>query len=509
MERLLFECAVRSVLIAACTAAVLSAMRVKNAAVRHRAWSGVVLFMLALPLWTAWGPQVPMRLLPPLEQQTEARTDVRPEGSPVIFTQTNQDSAPVISNDVKSPSFTARLNFRGLMLGIYLIGVAALLLRLSIGMIGAYRLRRHAYVESGRMTSADCLSPITVGCLYTVTILPAGWRDWPDGKLDAVLIHEHEHARRHDPLFQWLALLNRAVFWFHPLAWWLERRLSALSEEACDVAVLQHGHDPGDYSEYLLDLARSVMQANGRLRVLGMAMPGHFLPERIKKILHGIYPEKFSRLRMVCAVGVCVILSIPLAAGTLAHASLMTVVLPPAAAPASLPLPEKVEPEKFEEIAPAAPTRVAAAAPQTPAEPSVPVIPKFEVASVKPCEIGGGGQRGTSPGQRAGGPGTPIVSPGRLNLVCQTVKQLIQQAYLTYAGAKQNSLLLNPTSIEGSADWINTQRYEVNATADPSTTREMMRGPMLQALLEDRLAQSPSRDSRGAGLRHDGAEDRL
>src|SRR5512140_2695582 len=58
-------------------------------------------------------------------------------------------------------------------------------------------------------------------------------------------------ARRRDPLVEWLALLNRAVFWFHPLAWWLERKLSALAEDACDAAVLRGGHDAHAYSEYL------------------------------------------------------------------------------------------------------------------------------------------------------------------------------------------------------------------------------------------------------------------
>ena len=40
-----------------------------------------------------------------------------------------------------------------------------------------------------------------------------------------VLAHEGEHARQRDPLIVALALLNRAVFWFHPLAWWLESRV--------------------------------------------------------------------------------------------------------------------------------------------------------------------------------------------------------------------------------------------------------------------------------------------
>ena len=73
-----------------------------------------------------------------------------------------------------------------------------------------------------------------------------------------------------------LLCLNRAVFWFHPAAWWLERHLSALAEEACDNVVLARGYNPRDYSEYLIDMARSVMRSGARLNVVGMAMPGSF-----------------------------------------------------------------------------------------------------------------------------------------------------------------------------------------------------------------------------------------
>lgn len=45
---------------------------------------------------------------------------------------------------------------------------------------------------------------------------------------------------------------------------WLERRLSALAEEACDAAVLARGVDPHDYCESLVRFARSV--AAGRAR---------------------------------------------------------------------------------------------------------------------------------------------------------------------------------------------------------------------------------------------------
>src|ERR1019366_3853601 len=142
---------------------------------------------------------------------------------------------------------------------------------------------------------------------------------WPAAQLDAVLTHEHEHARRRDPLFQWIALLNRAVFWFHPLAWWLERRIAALAEEACDAVVLARGHDPRDYSRYLIDMARSVATSGARIQVWGMAMPGGSLEERIRRILEGGPLPRLSRARLVCACIACAATSAAFATSTLDH----------------------------------------------------------------------------------------------------------------------------------------------------------------------------------------------
>jgi beta-lactamase regulating signal transducer with metallopeptidase domain len=130
---------------------------------------------------------------------------------------------------------------------------------------------RQVYVN-GALVSAQCAAPVTVGWLWPVVILPEEWQSWPETKLDAVLTHEREHVRRRDPLVQWLALLNRSIFWFHPLSWWLERKLSDLAEEACDAAVLRRGHNPLDYSQYLIDLARSVEQSGVRVSVYGASI---------------------------------------------------------------------------------------------------------------------------------------------------------------------------------------------------------------------------------------------
>jgi hypothetical protein len=168
--------------------------------------------------------------------------------------------------------------------------------------------------------SSLCAAPVTVGFFHPTVIVPEHWREWTQAQLDAVLTHEHEHARRRDSLVQWLALLNRALFWFHPVAWWLERRPSSLAEEACDNVVLTHGHSPREYAEYLIDMARSVTRSGARLNVAGMAMPGSFLPQRIRQIMEGGQAPRISRTRMACVTAACAITCTVFAAGTLDHA---------------------------------------------------------------------------------------------------------------------------------------------------------------------------------------------
>jgi VWFA-related protein len=306
VEHILIDFLLRSALIAAGTAAVLLIMRVKMAAARHRAWAGVAVLMMLLPAWTAWGPIARLRVLPAPVTAPAARQWTGP--------------APTFSQ-ITLPSFTAASarppawNWPAVFAGIYLVGVCALLARLAIGTMRAHMLVRRATNRGERLTSAACAAPVTVGWLRPTVILPDCWQAWPQAQLDAVLTHEGEHARRRDPLVQWLALLNRAVFWFHPLAWWLESKLSALAEEACDEAVLARGHDPFEYSGYLLEMARSVLQTGVRVKVLGMAMPGSFLPQRIRRILEGRPAPRISRVRMASLGVACATVSAVFATG--------------------------------------------------------------------------------------------------------------------------------------------------------------------------------------------------
>jgi beta-lactamase regulating signal transducer with metallopeptidase domain len=315
MERLFVECAVRAALIAMVTAVLLRTIGIKTAAARHTAWTSVMLTMLVLPIWTALGPKTPVRLLPPVERHASIEAPLQNVvTSPVRLTEIRPVQTSV--THPSGPTWT----WQSLLLIVYGIGASGLLARLALGTVRTHRLRRLAVIHDDQLISSECACPITVGWLRPVVILPQNWQDFPPRQLDAVLTHEREHVRRRDPLIQWLALVNRALFWFHPLSWWLERKLSVLAEEACDAAVLARGHSPQEYSECLLDIARSVSRSGSRLGIVGMAMPGSLLPQRIRQILNSCAALPVSRTRIVVAVAACAISSAVLASGTLDHA---------------------------------------------------------------------------------------------------------------------------------------------------------------------------------------------
>lgn len=298
MERLALEFLVRSVLIAGATGIVLRVLGIRRAAAQHAVWTGVLAVMLVLPLWVAWGPKATLPVLA--------------EGAaPAVGLETAAGGAAAGAAPQAMPAAPAtrpRWNWREAWIGVYLLGAGALLLRLGIGM-----------ARAAKLTGAECAAPVTVGLLRPRVILPENRREWPRGKLEAVLAHEGAHARRRDPLVQFGALVNRALFWFHPLAWWLERHLAALAEEACDAEVLEKGHDAREYSEYLLELARAVQQAGMRVNVAGMAMPGGALPRRIGKIVAGAGAGRVPGWRMAAAAAACLVCSAALATGALGH----------------------------------------------------------------------------------------------------------------------------------------------------------------------------------------------
>ena len=103
------------------------------------------------------------------------------------------------------------------------------------------------------------LSPMTVGTLHPVILLPAGLaNDSSDEDLLAVALHELKHVQRCDSLLLTLLSVVRAVLFFHPLVWLACRQASDLAESACDDAVLQATGRPVPYARMLARLAEQL-----------------------------------------------------------------------------------------------------------------------------------------------------------------------------------------------------------------------------------------------------------
>ncbi len=126
--------------------------------------------------------------------------------------------------------------------------------------------------------------------------------------------------------------------------------------------------------------------------------------------------------------------------------------------------------------------------------------PAFEVASIKPCTPGDTGRGGGGGGRSGGGPpgDRAAPSPDRLTVGCQPLINIMRQAYVAYANGQFNNPASNPgyTLIEGGPAWAKTDRYQITAKAEGTPGQEMMRGPMLQALLEDRFQLKIHRETR-------------
>ncbi len=111
-----------------------------------------------------------------------------------------------------------------------------------------------------------------------------------------------------------LAHLNRCLFWFHPLAWWLERTLALTAEHAADDAGVLAAGERRKYAEVLLDMAESVRLTGRRLAWQGVGVdnPG-LLGQRIERILRGGLFRSVSRTRKTF-VAVCCVAAIIIAA---------------------------------------------------------------------------------------------------------------------------------------------------------------------------------------------------
>jgi bla regulator protein blaR1 len=132
--------------------------------------------------------------------------------------------------------------------------------------------------------------PTAIGFHKPAVILPA-WmlESTPAEDLKYILLHELAHLSRRDDWTNLAQKILKALLFFLPSVWWIERRLSLDREMACDDAVLVHSGTPHGYAECLAHVAeRSFLRkqialaqaAVGRVRQLTARVTRILDPER-------------------------------------------------------------------------------------------------------------------------------------------------------------------------------------------------------------------------------------
>ncbi len=282
-------------------------------------------------------------------------------------------------------------------------------------------------------SSATLLEPGVVGFLRPVLLLPEGIvKSLTPPQLEAVLAHEQCHIRRRDNLTSAVHMLVEAVFWFHPLVWWIGAKLVEERERACDEAVLAHGSKPRVYAEGILNVCKSYLESPLRC-VSGVT--GSDLKKRIRAILSDRVAGDLNFARKsALALAAMVALAAPILLGMVAAPSIRT------------------------QSAQQAVGRLS-----------------FEVASVR--------ERGKGDGPAGAYFAGVQFFPDRVTSQCANLNSLLFYAFHLTMAVPITGL---PTWAKASCGESFTDTFRIDATIVPGTTDEQAR-QMMQTLLEDRF----------------------
>ena len=311
----LTDASVRSLGLALLAVVALLVARVRSVSARHAVWTAVLGAMLLLPFVTPLLPPIPVPIL---------RGAPAPRQMVLNFVAARGSTA--LPTPAALPPARPWFPWQQYGLALYLIVALALLARLLIGYLLVNRLvRRSGLVACDLLDefagpgapalreSASIAVPMTAGTLRPSILLPMDWREWDREKLAAALTHELAHVRRKDALIALIAGINKATFWFHPLAWWLERKLALLAEEASDDGVLLALGDRCGYASTLVEMTAAACEGRERVywQAIAMARPST-LRRRIDRVLDesrmihsGIGRGRWITLLLVSAVMLC------------------------------------------------------------------------------------------------------------------------------------------------------------------------------------------------------------
>ena len=199
------------------------------------------------------------------------------------------------------------LSFRGLLFGLWLAGIGALLL------LALVRLRRFSrwLVEDGKEASKDfrrlvreisrevglesppemvviekAISPLVCGWLRPRLVFPADLINaLTKRQLRIAVMHEVIHLKRRDLIMNTIQNLLQLVYWFHPLVWLAGRETRNYREMVVDETVVsgRRGVSHKEYGDTMLMLSgHGAPPVSG---TIGIAEPSTFMFRRFIRLM--------------------------------------------------------------------------------------------------------------------------------------------------------------------------------------------------------------------------------
>jgi len=156
--------------------------------------------------------------------------------------------------------------------------------------------RKQTWRQVELCTSEKVRVPTALGFFRPAIVIPR-WllHELSAGELNQVILHELAHLRRRDDWTNLAQQIVKALFFFHPAVWWIERKIALEREMACDDAVLAETANPREYAECLAHLAEMSFVQRGV--ALAQALIGRIgqTSHRVAQILDVNRPKGNSR----------------------------------------------------------------------------------------------------------------------------------------------------------------------------------------------------------------------
>jgi ankyrin repeat protein/beta-lactamase regulating signal transducer with metallopeptidase domain len=125
----------------------------------------------------------------------------------------------------------------------------------------------------------------------------------------SILGHEISHILRFDAAVNILQVIAQAVFWFHPLVWWMNRNMRAEREKCCDeMAIARLNTLPRDYGTAILETLAAKYKQTRPVPSLAVAGPVRNIEERIRTMLKP--GRKFYKHPTLTAVTVALLFAV-------------------------------------------------------------------------------------------------------------------------------------------------------------------------------------------------------